>query len=119
MDIITIEDLEVFYHIGVPDAERVQAQRLLLTVRMEHCFTHAAANDDLTATINYYDVSRRLLGLGSGRSWKLIETLAVEIAELVLREYGAQAVTVQVKKFILPEARHVAVEIRRERIQQG
>lgn len=88
MDTITIQDLEVHYHIGVPDEERVQAQRLLITVAMETDTRPAAEGDDLTRTINYYEVSRRLLGLGRGRSWKLLETLADEIATLVLAEFG-------------------------------
>jgi dihydroneopterin aldolase len=111
MDKIIIQDLAVSYHVGVPDAERVNPQRLLLTVEMERDFTAAAAGDDLTQTIDYYAVSQRLLRLGEGRSWKLIETLAVEIAALVQGEFGAHSVRVEVKKFILPEARHVAVEV--------
>lgn len=109
---ISIVDLEVFYHVGVPDEERAQAQRLLLTVEMEHDFSRAAATDDLTQTINYYAVTQRLLKLGEGRSWKLIETLASEIAQMVLTEFHAAAVTVEVKKFIIPQARHVAVRFK-------
>ncbi len=115
MDTITIRDLEVRYHIGVPDEERVHSQRLLLTLVMEHDVRRASAGDDLTHTINYYAVSQRLLKLGEGRSWKLLETLVEEIARIVLGEFGATAVTVEVKKFIIPEARHVAVAIRRPR----
>ena len=113
MDTITIQDLEVHYHIGVPDEERVQAQRLLITVVMETDTRPAAERDDLTRTIDYYEVSRRLLGLGQGRSWKLLETLADEIATRVLGEFGASHVQVEIRKFIIPEARHVSVRIRR------
>jgi 7,8-dihydroneopterin aldolase/epimerase/oxygenase len=69
----------------------------------------------LRETIDYYAVSRRLLAFGEGRSWKLIETLAVDIAAMVLADFGAEAVTVEVKKFIIPEARHVSVRLTRER----
>lgn len=115
MDIITLRDLEVFYHIGVPDEERVHPQRLLISVEMETDISLAAAGDDLNHTINYYAVSQRLLSLGQGRSWKLLETLAVQIAELVLREFGARRVHIEIKKFIIPEARHVSVRISRPR----
>jgi 7,8-dihydroneopterin aldolase/epimerase/oxygenase len=115
MDTIIIQDLEVFYHVGVPDAERVRSQRLLLTVEMARDFRAAAAADDLTQTIDYFAVSRRLLTLGEGRQWRLIEALAVEIADLILRDYGAMEVMVEVKKFILPETRHVAVRVHRKR----
>jgi dihydroneopterin aldolase len=115
MDLIAIRDLEVHYHVGVPDVERAKAQRLLIDVEMGADFTAAAVSDDLTRTIDYYAVSRRLLRLGEGRSWRLIEALAVEIAELVLREYGAAQVAVEVKKFILPETRHVSVRVVRSK----
>ncbi len=42
MSRISIVDLEVFYRVGVPDAERAQPQRLLLTVEMESDFSAAA-----------------------------------------------------------------------------
>lgn len=112
-DVIHLEDLEVSYRVGVPDAERRQPQRLLLSLDLEHDFGPAARADDLAGTIDYYAVSRRLLAFGEGREWRLIETLAVEIAETVLREYGPKRVVVEVKKFILPEARWVSVRVER------
>ena len=113
MDTITLCDVSVSYRVGVPDEERAQPQRLLITVAMERDFRSAAAGDDLQQTINYFEVSRRLIHFGEGRSWKLIETLASEIAAMVLRDFSAAAVTVEVKKFILPEARYVSVRLRR------
>lgn len=115
MDIITIADLVVFYHVGVPEEERAKAQRLLLTVEMEADFTACAQDDEIDKTVDYYCVSRRLLKLGEGRNWKLIETLAVEIAETLLREYSIKSASVEVKKFILPETRYVSVKARRSR----
>ena len=115
MDTISLTDLEVHYRVGVPDAERAQPQRLLLTVEMQHDFTRAAASDDLRETIDYYAVSRRLLAFGEGRNWMLIEKLAADIAAVVLADFGATAVTVEVKKFIIPEARHVSVRLTRHR----
>jgi dihydroneopterin aldolase len=113
MDIITISDLEVFYHVGVPDAERAKAQRLLLTMEMELDFTAAATTDDLTKTVDYFAVSQRLLHLGDGQSWKLIEKLAADIAQIILSEFKVARVTVEVKKFIIPETRFVSVKLSR------
>lgn len=109
MDTITITDVEVFICVGVPDEERAKPQRLLITISMERDFAKAAAADDLRETIDYHAVSRRVLEFGQGRSWKLIETLACEIARMVVAEHGAACVEVEVKKFILPEAKYVSV----------
>ena len=113
MDKITICDLEVFYHVGVPDEERVHPQRLLVTVEMTHDFSAAALTDDLATTIDYYSVVQRLLRFGEGRSWKLIEKLATEMAEMILTEFKSRIVCVQVKKFIIPQARYIAVSVTR------
>ena len=110
---ISIVDLEVFYRVGVPDAERAQPQRLLLTVELESDFTAAAKSDGIADTIDYFAVTQRLLKFGEGREWKLIEKLAADIADLVLKEFRPQAVAVEVKKFIIPQARYVCVSLRR------
>jgi dihydroneopterin aldolase len=112
-DCITLADLEVHYRVGVPDEERARAQRLLLTVSMAADFTAAAAADDLKRTIDYAAVARWLQELGTGREWRLIETLAVEIADRLRGEFGAGRVVVEVKKFILPDTRHVSVRVER------
>ncbi|HAM71076.1 MAG TPA: dihydroneopterin aldolase [Verrucomicrobiales bacterium] len=111
MDKITIADLEVFYRVGVPDAERSSPQRLLITVEMFRDLQAAASSDDLASTTDYFAVVQRLKGLGQGTEWRLIETLARDIAALVREEFGVPAVTVEVKKFILPETRHVSVSV--------
>lgn len=115
MDTITISELEVQFRVGVPDQERACPQRLLLTVEMDQDLSEAAQTDDLRRTIDYYRVSRRLLELGRDRQWKLIETLADEIAQLILKEFMPRVVRVEVKKFILPEARYVSVKLERNR----
>jgi dihydroneopterin aldolase len=108
---ISIVDLEVFYRVGVPDAERAQPQRLLLTVELESDFTAAAKSDGIADTIDYYAVTQRLLKFGEGREWKLIEKLAADIADTVLTEFKPQSVSVEVKKFIIPQARYVSVAL--------
>jgi len=113
MSKISIVDLEVFYRVGVPDTERAKAQRLLLTVELESDFTAAARSDSIADTIDYFAVTQRLLKLGEGREWKLIEKLAADIADTVLKEFKPQTVSVEVKKFIIPQARYISVQIKR------
>lgn len=115
MDVIRITDLEVHYRVGVPDEERSTPQRLLLCIEMEHDFAAAIAGDDLAQTINYFAVTQRLLRLGDNREWRLIEALASDIATLILTQFHPSRVTVEVKKFIIPEAAHVSVRLTRSR----
>ncbi|HNQ74918.1 MAG TPA: dihydroneopterin aldolase [Verrucomicrobiota bacterium] len=115
MATITITDLEVHFRVGVPDTERAQRQRLLLTLEMEHDVQTAVEHDDLTATIDYAAVADKIDALGRGQEWKLIEKLASDVADLVLTHYPATAVTVTVKKFPLPQAAQVSVKLARQR----
>lgn len=108
---ISLVDLEVFYRVGVPDLERATAQRLQLTVELEFDFSAAARSNDIADTIDYQAVAQRLLKFGDGRSWKLIEKLATDIANTIIIEFKPAAVTVEVKKFIIPEARYVSAAV--------
>jgi len=111
MSQISIVDLEVGYRVGVTDAERVNPQRLLLTVEMDCNFSAATKSDNIADTIDYFAVSQRLLKFGEGRSWKLIEKLASDIADMILLGFRPRSVTVEVKKFPVPQARHVSVAV--------
>ena len=115
MSHISIVDLEVFYRVGVPDAERAQPQRLLLTIEMESDFTAAVKTDSIADTIDYFAVSQRLLKFGDGKYWKLIEKLAADIALMILSEFKPVSVTVEVKKFSIPQAKYVSVAVTRKR----
>jgi FolB domain-containing protein len=112
---ISIIDLEVFYRVGVPEEERAKPQRLLLTVGMDCDFSKAAKSDGVGDTVDYFAVSQRLLKFGDGRSWKLIEKLAADIADMVLSEFKPKSVTVEVKKFPISQARHVSVTLAKRR----
>lgn len=109
MSKIKIVDLEVFYCVGVPDEERAKPQRLLLTIDIYFDFSVAAVSDRVTKTIDYAEVTQKLLAFGKQRSWKLLEKLAANIADFILAEFRPQQVTVEVKKFSIPQAHHVSI----------
>jgi dihydroneopterin aldolase len=110
---ISIVDLEVFYRVGVPDAERAHPQRLLLTIELTSDFSAAAESDSINDTIDYFAVTQQLLKFGTSREWKLIEKLADEIADTILKDYKPQSVSVEVKKFIIPQTRYISVQIKK------
>lgn len=119
MSKITITDLEVFFNVGVPDEERAKPQRLLITIDMNYDFSSAAVTDRITKTIDYSAVAQHIIALGKDRSWKLIEKLANDIADLVISDFQPAAVNITVKKFILPNAAHVSVNLTKQRTGSG
>jgi 7,8-dihydroneopterin aldolase/epimerase/oxygenase len=113
MDQILISDLEVWYAVGVTEDERAKPQRLLLGIAMDRDLRMAASRDDLADTIDYQAVAQRLLHFGDDRHWQLIETIAADIAQMILEDYRPKAVTVEVKKFPIAQAQYVSVRITR------
>src|ERR1700678_2796262 len=76
-DLIRVVDLEVWANLGVPEEERSQAQRLLISLEMRvESFAHAAATDSLSRTVDYFGVAERVKHFVSEHSRRLLETLA-------------------------------------------
>jgi len=111
---ILISGLRVETRIGVPDAERAEPQEVVLDVRIEPRLGFDAMGDDIGLTVDYDAVARRIAVLAQERPRRLIETLAAETARMVVAEFAARSVTVEVRKFILPQTDHVAVRFRLE-----
>jgi FolB domain-containing protein len=115
MSRISIVDLEVFYCIGVTEEERARPQRLLVSIDLELDFSAATVSDRIEKTINYFDLSQDLLKFGEDRNWKLLEKLAANMADMILARYKPEIVSVEIKKFPVPQAKYVSVSLTRSR----
>jgi dihydroneopterin aldolase len=113
-DAIHIEGLELSAHIGVPEEERAAAQRLTATLVLEPVRGFGDLGDEIANTVDYFAVCAAVRALVAARPRRLIETLAEEIAQLVLARFQVSAVEVEVRKYILPDTQYVAVRVRRE-----
>ncbi len=86
------------YH-GVNPEERRQGQRFVVDVRLETDLRQAGIGDDLAQTVNYSSVYKRVKAIMEGPPRDLIETVAEEIARVLLTDFPiATAVTVTVRK---------------------
>jgi dihydroneopterin aldolase len=113
-DLIRVVDLEVYSYIGVPDAERRESQRLLISLDLiVDSFSHAAGTDNVAWTVNYADVVQHVKTITARRARKLLETLAEEIAVDLLKAFSIKKITLEIKKFVLPDAQYVSVKIER------
>ncbi|WP_226895685.1 dihydroneopterin aldolase [Luteolibacter marinus] len=111
---IEIRGLRVATRIGVPDEERASAQEVKVDVRITVATGFAEMDDQIGRTLDYADLAGRIRELAGSGERRLIETLASDIAGLVLGYRVAAAVEVSIEKFILPETDCVAVHLRRE-----
>jgi 7,8-dihydroneopterin aldolase/epimerase/oxygenase len=109
---IHIEQLKVRAHVGVPADERSQPQRLTLNVTFWPRIT--PQRDELEDTINYSGVAKMVREVVRRRRYKLIETVAKEVAGELLRQFALGKVVVEVRKFVLADADYVSVTAVRE-----
>lgn len=116
MDKVYIRGLEVETVIGIYDWERRAPQRLVISVEMDWDIRPAARSEDIAAALNYKSVAQRLLEQVRASRCQLVETLAEQLAELILSEFGVPRVRLELAKpGAIGEAQAVGVIIERER----
>lgn len=84
--------------IGVWDWERRITQRLIIDLQMATDIRKAAGSDDLEDTLNYKAVAKRIVAFAEASEFKLIETLAERIAEIILSEFAIPWCRVNINK---------------------
>ncbi len=114
-DTIEIRRLKVLTHIGVPDDERAAAQTLWITVRMIPSQGFDGLADDISRTVDYHAVALEIQALAAAKPRNLIETLAVETADMLLGKHPLSRVEITIEKHILPDTECVAVHLTRAR----
>lgn len=98
-DEIFLEAMRFYGYHGINPEERVQGQRFTVDIRLATDLRAAGVADDLTQTINYSAVYKRVKAIVEGIPRDLIETVAEEVAATLLAEFpAATAVTVTVRK---------------------
>ena len=88
MDIVFIRELRADTVIGVYDWERTIRQQVVLDLELGSDNRRAAASDAIEHAVDYAAISARLLSFIEGSEFQLVETLAEQLAELVLTEFS-------------------------------
>lgn len=88
MDIVYLRELHVATVIGVYDWERCIRQTVVLDLEMACDNRQAAATDKVEDALDYAAISARLLSFIQGSEFQLIETLAEQVAAIVMQEFG-------------------------------
>ncbi|MEP4076475.1 dihydroneopterin aldolase [Haloferula sp.] len=109
--LVRIKGLKIRTRIGVPDEERAGWQELRIDLEMTPKRQFSKMSDDISATVDYHAVCEEIGRLAETGSRHLIETLADEVADLILGSHPVENVKVSVRKFILPQTDWVGVEV--------
>jgi len=114
MDIVYIRDLQIQTVIGIYDWEREIRQTVSLDLDMATDIRAAAATEDISNTLNYKDISKRLISHIEDSRFLLIETMAESVAQIVLTEFPVPWLRLRVgKPGAVTGARDVGVIIER------
>lgn len=114
-DSIEIKNLEAGARVGITDIERSEIQKISICLRLIPNYSLSGLADDIKRTVNYQTVSQRVIELAALGERKLIETLAEDIAAMLLDQFNLRRVIVEIRKFILPETDYVAVKLVRQK----
>lgn len=117
MDIIRIDNLEVYAYHGLYDEEKEKGQYFYVNAELYTNTRKAGMNDDLDASTNYGTVCDFIHDFMTKHTYDLIETVAEQLAQALLLEFKlVKSVLLEIRKPHAPiekEFESVSVEIER------
>jgi dihydroneopterin aldolase len=115
-DRIYLRDLRTETIIGIYAWERKIRQTVSFDFEFPGDIRRAAKTDKIEDTLNYKSVAKRVLAFVETSEYHLVETLAEEVARLILKEFSVEWVKLTVNKpGAVRGSRDVGVMIERSR----
>lgn len=116
MDKIFITNLKVIGILGIHAHEQRTPQEIRVSVIANTDITGAARADDITQTINYATMSKRITKFIQANPCLTIEALIEKLSAEILSEQRISSIWLRIEKpQAVPEADSVGVEITRSR----
>lgn len=115
---ICVENIPCYCSIGIDSREKNMGQKLMIDVSADIDSENAVALDSVSNTLSYVDIYKTVQEVGKSKSHSLIETLAEEIADVLLKVTVVQKVKIKVHKPHIPYPEFqgdVSVEVEREK----
>jgi dihydroneopterin aldolase len=115
-DTIFLHDLRIKTIVGIWEWERKMRQTVSIDLEMGADIRKAASSDRIEDTLDYKQIAKRIQQFVEESSYRLVETLAENIAGIILSEFDVPWIVVRVNKpGAIRGSRDVGVIIRRER----
>ena len=115
---INVEKIPCYCSIGIDNEEKKLGQKLAVDVYVDIDSSSAVNSDNVKSTFSYVDIYRIVQDIGKSKSHSLIETLAEEIVNELLKQSLVQKVKVKVHKPHIPYPEfqgNVSVEVERKK----
>lgn len=101
-DRLFLEDVRFYGHHGVSQAEQAVGAWFSVDAALSLNLTPAALSDDLATTVDYREIGRRIVEIGTKERANLLERLGGMLAEALLREFPAREVRIRIRKLTAP-----------------
>ena len=115
-DKLLIHGLTASCRLGVTDAERARHQPIGIDLELEINAEKAAKQDDVTHAVDYAALVALVKQLAEGKTYRLMETLAQDVA-IAMLECGTAQAFVRITKRALPGIDSASVEVTRRKQQ--
>jgi len=96
--IIKIENLRLRTVVGIFEWEKKIKQDVVINVEIEFDGREAVEKDDISFTVDYKSITKRIISEIEGRSFNLIERIAGDVVKIILEDRRVERVTVRVDK---------------------
>ena len=114
MDKIILTDLRIDAVIGIWDWEKRNPQTISIDLEMQTDTKKASQLDSIEDALDYKAVSKRVKQFIQASQFNLIETLAENVAKIILEEFDVQWLKLRISKpFAIRDSRNIGVSIER------
>jgi 7,8-dihydroneopterin aldolase/epimerase/oxygenase len=115
-DVIFLRGLEVECVIGFIEWERRVKQTVVLDLELPVDCARAAVRDEVDDTVDYKTIAKRVVTFVSASEFKLVETMAERLAQVLLAEFPLPWIRLSINKpGAIRGSRDVGVRIERRR----
>jgi|TARA_B100000959_G_C14956771_1_gene614081 dihydroneopterin aldolase len=114
MDKIKLSELKVKTIIGIWEWEKRNPQIISIDLEMSTDIKAAAMTDSIDDALDYKAISKRIKQYSEENHFQLIETLAENLAQIILEEFKVEWVKLSVSKpYAIRGSKNVGVTIER------
>ncbi len=114
MDKIILTDLRINAVIGIWDWEKRNPQAISIDLEMQTDTKKALLSDSIEDALDYKAVSKRVKQFVQANQFNLIETLAENVAKIILEEFDVQWLQIRISKpFAIRDSNNIGICIER------
>lgn len=115
-DRIIIKDLKIECIVGIRKRERKKKQKVYVTANIYTDTIKAAKSKNVRNAVNYSAIIKKIKNSVIKNKYLLLETMAEDIAKLILKNKNAYSVKVLIKKpKAIEKGKYIAVEVSRSK----